>query len=105
MKPLAGSTGFGDSGQGGNTFTLEQNDAPDQLPEEARKLGDDGFIGRQQPVQQLERARLRQPQAAFLIHGMAGVGKTTLAKGFLHWLRDTGGLDQQVEAAGLLVQF
>ena len=83
--------------QGGNTFTLEQNDAPDQLPEEARKLGDDGFIGRQQPVQQLERARLRQPQAAFLIHGMAGVGKTTLAKGFLHWLRDTGGLDQQFE--------
>ncbi|MCI5126235.1 MAG: tetratricopeptide repeat protein, partial [Candidatus Electrothrix sp. AR5] len=25
----------------------------------------------------------------------AGGGKTTLAKGFLHWLRDTGGLDQQ----------
>ncbi|MCI5129641.1 MAG: tetratricopeptide repeat protein, partial [Candidatus Electrothrix sp. AUS3] len=59
-------------------------------------MGDDGFIGRQQAVQQLERARLRQPQAAFLIHGMAGVGKTTLAKGFLHWLRDTGGLEQQV---------
>ncbi len=77
-------------------FTLEQNDAPDPLPEEARKLGDDGFIGRQQPVQQLERARLRQPQTAFLIHGMAGVGKTTLAKGFLHWLRDTGGLEQKV---------
>ncbi len=76
-------------------FSLENNDAPDPLPEEARKLGDDGFIGRQQAVQQLERARLRQPQAAFLIHGMAGVGKTTLAKGFLHWLRDTGGLDQQ----------
>ncbi|CAK8720869.1 TPR repeat:TPR repeat [Candidatus Electrothrix laxa] len=77
-------------------FTLEESDAPDPLPEEARKLGDDGFIGRQQPVQQLERARLRQPQAAFLIHGMAGVGKTTLAKGFLHWLRDTGGLEQKV---------
>ncbi|MCI5163641.1 MAG: tetratricopeptide repeat protein, partial [Candidatus Electrothrix sp. AX5] len=78
-------------------FILEESDSPDPLPEEARKLGNDGFIGRQQPVQQLERARLRQPQAAFLIHGMAGVGKTTLAKGFLHWLRDTGGLDQQFE--------
>jgi hypothetical protein len=77
-------------------FTLDENDTPDPLPEEARKLGNDGFIGRQRAVQQLERARLRQPQAAFLIHGMAGVGKTTLAKGFLHWLRDTGGLEQQV---------
>ncbi|MCI5150580.1 MAG: NACHT domain-containing protein, partial [Candidatus Electrothrix sp. MAN1_4] len=76
-------------------FSLEENDTPDPLPEEARKLGNDGFIGRQQAVQQLERARLRQPQVAFLIHGMAGVGKTTLAKGFLHWLRDTGGLEQQ----------
>ncbi|MCI5194482.1 MAG: NACHT domain-containing protein [Candidatus Electrothrix sp. AU1_5] len=77
-------------------FTLEEEAAPDPLPEQARHLGDDGFIGRQQVVQQLERARLQQEQAAFLIHGMAGVGKTTLAKGFLHWLRDTGGLDQQV---------
>ncbi|XOF33270.1 MAG: tetratricopeptide repeat protein [Candidatus Electrothrix sp. YB6] len=81
---------------GADKFTLEQDAAPDPLPEQARQLGDDGFIGRQQAVQQLERARLRQPQAAFLIHGMAGVGKTTLAKGFLHWLRDTGGLDQQI---------
>lgn len=81
---------------GAGTFTLEEEAAPNPLPEQARHLGNDGFIGRQQVVQQLERARLRQPQAAFLIHGMAGVGKTTLAKGFLHWLRDTGGLEQQV---------
>ncbi|CAK8721767.1 hypothetical protein GCAAIG_11405 [Candidatus Electronema halotolerans] len=77
-------------------FTLAEEAAPDPLPEQARQLGDDGFIGRQQAVQQLERARLQQEQAAFLIHGMAGAGKTTLAKGFLHWLRDTGGLEQQV---------
>ncbi len=79
------------------TFSLAGNDPPDPLPQEAQQLGDDGFIGRQQAVQQLERARLRQPQAAFLIHGMAGVGKTTLVKGFLQWLRDTGGLDQQLK--------
>jgi tetratricopeptide (TPR) repeat protein len=62
------------------------------LPEEARELGDYCFIGRERAVQALERAHLQQPQAAFLIHGMAGVGKTTLVKGFLHWLRDTNGL-------------
>ncbi|OQX05796.1 MAG: hypothetical protein BWK73_32620 [Thiothrix lacustris] len=67
-------------------------DADNLLPEEARELGDYGFIGRERAVQTLERARLQQPQAAFLIHGMAGVGKTILAKGFLHWLQDTNGL-------------
>lgn len=72
--------------------SLPNLDTDNPLPEEARELGDYGFIGRERAVQALERARLQQPQAAFLIHGMAGVGKTTLAKGFLHWLRDTNGL-------------
>ncbi len=62
------------------------------LPEEACLLGDYGFIGRERAVQALERARLQQAQVAFLVYGMAGVGKTTLAKGFLHWLHDTNGL-------------
>ena len=62
------------------------------LPEEALELGDYGFIGRERAVQALERARLRQAQAAVLVHGMAGVGKSTLARGFLHWLHDTHGL-------------
>ncbi|MCP4409607.1 MAG: ATP-binding protein, partial [Gammaproteobacteria bacterium] len=62
------------------------------LPEEVLELGDYGFIGRDRAIQSLERARLRQRQAAVLVHGMAGVGKTTLARGFLHWLRDTHGL-------------
>jgi CHAT domain/Tetratricopeptide repeat/NACHT domain len=62
------------------------------LPKEAESLGDYGFIGRQDAIQLLERALLRQPAAAILIHGMAGIGKTMLAKGFLRWLQQTGGL-------------
>ncbi|QTR48924.1 tetratricopeptide repeat protein [Candidatus Thiothrix anitrata] len=71
------------------------------LPDEAQYLGDYGFIGRERAVQALERARLQQPQAAFLIHGMAGIGKTTLAKGFLHWLYDTNGLAQDLPNGGV----
>ena len=62
------------------------------LPENARVDGDYGFIGRGRDIQRLERAMLRQPQAGILIHGQAGVGKTSLAKGFLRWLSQTGGL-------------
>ncbi len=58
----------------------------------ARVDGDYGFIGRGWDIQRLERAMLRQPQAGLLIHGQAGVGKTSLAKGFLRWLSQTGGL-------------
>ena len=62
------------------------------LPEDARVDGDYGFIGRGCDIQKLERAMQRQPQAAILIHGQAGIGKTSLAKGFLRWLENTGGL-------------
>ena len=62
------------------------------LPKDAKVDGDYGFIGRGRDIQRLERAMLRQPQAAILIHGQAGVGKTSLAKGFLRWLSQTGGL-------------
>jgi tetratricopeptide (TPR) repeat protein len=64
----------------------------ERLPAEAPALGDYGFIGRQRAIQALERAVLIQPQAGLLIHGMAGVGKTTLAVGYLHWLQQTHGL-------------
>ena len=64
----------------------------DGLPPEAQTLGDYGFIGRQDVIHQLERALQRQPAAATLIHGMAGIGKTTLVKGFLQWLQYTNGL-------------
>jgi hypothetical protein len=65
---------------------------PNTLPEEAQELGDYGFIGRERAIHALERAVLNQPAAGLLIHGMAGVGKTTLAKGYLHWLQQTNGL-------------
>ncbi|MBF0444908.1 MAG: CHAT domain-containing protein [Magnetococcales bacterium] len=63
-----------------------------RMPQEARLKSDYGFIGRQRMVLGLERALRKQKQGAVLIHGMAGVGKTTLAQGFLQWLEDTGGL-------------
>ncbi|MDE7176349.1 MAG: tetratricopeptide repeat protein [Lachnospiraceae bacterium] len=66
------------------------------IPEDARVDGDYGFIGRGRDIQRLERAMIRQPQAAILIHGQAGVGKTSLAKGFLHWLSQSGGLRREV---------
>ena len=68
-------------------------DNADALPPEAR---DDenpyGFVGRDGPILDLERA-MHLPRAGILIHGLGGVGKTTLARGFVRWLKDTGGLD------------
>jgi hypothetical protein len=61
------------------------------LPDEALETGDYGFIGRQSEILALERATRLKP-SGILIHGMAGEGKTTLAKGFLQWLEATGGL-------------
>lgn len=87
----------------GNPLQMGSVDAGEgvELPEAAQDLGDYGFIGRERAVQALERARLQQPQAAFLIHGMAGIGKTTLAKGFLHWLYDTNGLAHELPNGGV----
>ncbi|MCP3971943.1 MAG: tetratricopeptide repeat protein [Rhodobacteraceae bacterium] len=68
------------------------------LPEEAQEQGDYGFIGRQRAIHALERAVQRQPQGGILIHGMAGIGKTTLAKGFLNWLQQTNALGGELFA-------
>jgi tetratricopeptide (TPR) repeat protein len=64
------------------------------LPEEARDTQNPyGFVGRDGALLSLERA-MRRPPAGILIHGLAGSGKTTLARGFIHWLRQTEGLGQ-----------
>ena len=51
-----------------------------------------GFIGRDGPILEMERALQRQTPC-ILVQGLGGVGKTTLARSFLRWLDETGGLD------------
>jgi tetratricopeptide (TPR) repeat protein len=65
-----------------------------KLPEELRSEKNPyGFVGRDSAILELERA-MRRPPAGILIQGLGGVGKTTLARGFLQWLDQTGGLDK-----------
>ena len=67
---------------------------PSLLPEELkREQSPYGFIGRDGPLLELERAMRRAP-AGILIQGLGGVGKTTLARGFLKWLDSTEGLGE-----------
>jgi hypothetical protein len=63
------------------------------LPAEAQDTENPyGFIGRDGAVLALERAMNQRPAGALLIQGLGGVGKTTLARGFLQWLHATDGL-------------
>jgi tetratricopeptide (TPR) repeat protein len=65
-----------------------------KLPEEAMD-GENpyGFVGRDGAILEIERA-LRRPVPAILIHGLGGVGKTTLARGIVGWLDATEGLGE-----------
>jgi tetratricopeptide (TPR) repeat protein len=54
-----------------------------------------GVIGRDGVLLALERASRRAP-AAMLLHGLGGVGKTTLARGYIEWLAHTQGLPDKV---------
>ena len=64
-----------------------------RLPPEVLNHRDDyDFIGRDGPILEMERAlHLKTP--CILLQGLGGVGKTTLARGFLRWLDETGGFD------------
>lgn len=50
-----------------------------------------GLIGRDSAILALERASRRRP-GGLLLHGLGGVGKTTLARGYIDWLAKTAGL-------------
>jgi tetratricopeptide (TPR) repeat protein len=64
-----------------------------RLPQEVLKQREAyGFIGRDGPILEMERA-LQRNMPCILLQGLAGIGKTTLARGFLRWLDETGGLD------------
>lgn len=63
----------------------DQKKNPEPQPSDA--------IGRDDALFYLERA-LRRPEPAIVIQGMGGIGKTTLARSFLEWLRDTEGLGE-----------
>lgn len=52
-----------------------------------------GFVGRDGAILEIERS-LRRPVPAILIHGLGGVGKTTLARGLVQWLAATEGLGE-----------
>ncbi|MEI7462464.1 MAG: CHAT domain-containing protein, partial [Pirellula sp.] len=51
-----------------------------------------GLIGRDGALLKLERA-MHRPPAGILVHGLGGIGKTTLSRGFVKWLSDTEGLE------------
>ncbi|MBC8752453.1 CHAT domain-containing protein [Paraburkholderia sp. WC7.3b] len=68
------------------------------LPDDARLNFRDapyGQIGRDSVILALERA-MRRPPAGLLVHGLGGVGKTTLVRGFIEWLAETDGLPGDV---------
>jgi len=73
------------------SFQPRASKLPDELRREQNPYG---FIGRDGPLLALERAMRRAP-AGILIQGLGGVGKTTLARGFLQWLDATAGLSER----------
>jgi tetratricopeptide (TPR) repeat protein len=78
-------------------FTGKQNGSEAEkvaLPEGAAVPAGLTFVGRDGAIHELERA-LRGAAAGILVHGLGGVGKTTLVRHFLEWLRATGGLEHR----------
>jgi tetratricopeptide (TPR) repeat protein len=78
------------------TFAAQANlpQKPTRLPEEVSSYRPPyGFVGREGPILKMERA-LHRGAPAILVQGLSGAGKTALARGFLRWLDETGGLDK-----------
>ena len=68
------------------------------IPEEAQMHSGQtphGLIGRDGALMALETASRMAP-AGLLLHGLGGVGKTTLARGYIQWLTRTGGLPERI---------
>jgi len=80
---------FAFAGAGAPAKPLEKTALPEGATDDENPYG---FIGRDRELLDLERA-MRKPTPAILIQGLGGVGKTTLARGFVKWLRDTEGMD------------
>ena len=72
------------------SFAAPESKLPEEITQEQSAYG---FIGRDGPLLELERA-MHRPPPAILIEGLGGVGKTTLARGFLAWLEITNGLGE-----------
>ena len=72
------------------SFAAPESKLPDEIAQEQSAYG---FIGRDGPLLEMERA-MHRPPPAILIEGLGGVGKTTLARGFLAWLETTNGLGE-----------
>ena len=72
------------------SFVAPESKLPEEIAQEPSAYG---FIGRDGPLLDLERA-MHRPPPAILIEGLGGVGKTSLARGFLAWLETTNGLGE-----------
>ena len=74
------------------TAQVDRSETVERVPQEAQDSENPyGLVGRDNAILDLERAMRRQP-AGILVHGLGGVGKTTVAQGFVRWLAKTDGL-------------
>ena len=76
----------------GGGKAVERAELPAAVAEMERELAY-GFVGRDGALLELERA-LRGEAPAIVVSGLGGVGKTTLARGFVKWLAETEGLGE-----------
>jgi len=78
------------------------NVLPKLLPNKEREVNlpreelafSSNFDDRDSDILQLERAIAQEEQVCILVHGLMGIGKTSLIKSFLRWLHFTNGLGE-----------